>query len=302
MLIYPHHFGRIIQNLPRNIIPLQWHRYNSKKCGEIKTDKVLRGKVAIVTGGACGIGFEFAKECLRKGAMGVTIADIKECDGERAAKHLCEEYGDGRCIFVRCDVTKSDVFDWTFKQTLKCFGQLDLLINNAGMLNDKKWEHAIATNIGGCVVGSLLGIQYMSKSCVGNGGLVINISSVYGITPLCGLPIYSMTHAGIISFSRALGMGSQYDRTGVRIVTLCIGPTCTYLLDVAPEGTMNDKFKVELMEELEDVTKQPPRKVAKGLAKIIKRAGTGSVWVACNSYPPFEIQLPDDIDSLKKET
>lgn len=300
MQLYLIPFGRTLQNPLR--ISAQWYSKSakSKKCGDFKVDKVMRDKVAIVTGGACGIGHELAKECLKKGASGVTIADVRDCDGETAAKQFCKEYGKGRCMYVKCDVTKSELFDGVFKQTLKRYGKIDLVINNAGMLNDKKWERSIATNIGGCITGSLLGIQYMSKACIGKGGIVINISSVYGIVPLCGLPIYSATNAGIISFSRALGQSSQYDRTGVKIVALCVGPTCTPLLESAPECTMNDKFKVELMEELEDVHKQRPEKVAKGLSKIIKNAETGSVWVVCNSFPPFEINLPEDIDKLKK--
>ncbi|KAI4456908.1 15-hydroxyprostaglandin dehydrogenase [nad(+)] [Holotrichia oblita] len=298
---FPKPFGQIPQNSQYNFIR-RWYAKSKPiaQCGNTNSKKILRDKVAIVTGGASGIGCEFVRECLRRGATGVTIADINHCDGQRTAELLSEEFGKGRCMFVKCDVTKNELFDLVFKQTVKRYGQVDLLINNAAMLNDRKWERTIATNIGGCILGSLLAIQYMSRACIGKGGTVINVASVYGITPLSGLPIYSLSSAGIISLSKALGRGSQYDRTGVKIIALCLGPTCTPMLDIAPERTMNDKFKTELLEELEDVEKQPPIKVAKGLTKILKRAETGSVWVACNGYPPFEIDIPEDIDALKK--
>ncbi|GJQ72476.1 hypothetical protein Trydic_g3550 [Trypoxylus dichotomus] len=300
MQLLPNPFGQVFQNLLRNFVR-RWSTKPpaTKRCTNMRANKVLRDKVAIVTGGACGLGYEFVKECLKRGASGVTIADIRHCDGERAAKQLCKEFGQGRCMFIKCDVTKSELFDWVFKQTLRCYGHIDLLINNAGILNDKKWEQAIATNMGGCIIGSLLAIQYMTKACVGKGGMVINISSVYGIIPLCGLPIYSMTNSGIMSFSRSLGRSSQYDRTGVKVVSLCVGPMCGPMLDKAADCTMNDKFKVELLEELEDVERQLPEKVAKGLSKILKKGRSGSTWLACNGYQPFEISLPEDLDAMR---
>lgn len=71
----------------------------------------MRDKVAIVTGGACGLGYEYVRECLKRGATGVAIADINHCAGEQRAKQLSNEFGCGRCIYVQCDVTKSELFD-----------------------------------------------------------------------------------------------------------------------------------------------------------------------------------------------
>ena len=71
----------------------------------------MKDKVAMVTGGAGGIGIECCRRLLATGAVGVTIVDANQCTGERAAKTMCEEFGDERAVFVKCDVTRPTSLD-----------------------------------------------------------------------------------------------------------------------------------------------------------------------------------------------
>ncbi|XP_022907873.1 15-hydroxyprostaglandin dehydrogenase [NAD(+)]-like [Onthophagus taurus] len=258
--------------------------------------KILRDKVAMVTGGASGIGREIVREFLEAGAMGVSIADINHITGEQLAQSLAEEFGKGKTVFVKCDIRKSSNFDWAYKQTLKSYKQLDVVVNNAGMLNDPKWETTISTNIGGCVIGSLLGVQYMSKSCVGSGGHVINIASTCGLICSSGLPIYSMTQSAIIGFGRALGDSDQYDRSGVKVITLCITPGFSKMKSGAD---VDEKFNYEIFDDMENMMVQKPKDIAKAVMTLLTKANTGSVWVARTGEPPYEARLPEQVEDLK---
>lgn len=77
------------------------------------------------------------------------------------------------------------------------------------------------------VQGNLLGLKYMTKENSGNGGVIINMSSITGLQATSACPIYSGTKHFVIGFSRSLGDSYHYDRTGVKIITLCPGVTDT---------------------------------------------------------------------------
>ncbi|KAJ8959634.1 hypothetical protein NQ318_021821 [Aromia moschata] len=107
----------------------------------------LKNKVALITGGASGIGLHYAKELLRKGAKGVTLADVNPQFGANALKGIQDEFGANKAIFVKTDVTNIHEFEDAFKKTLESFGNIDILFNNAGIMNDSVWEKEVAINI-----------------------------------------------------------------------------------------------------------------------------------------------------------
>lgn len=133
----------------------------------------------------------------------------------------------------------------------------------------------------------------MSKSCIGRGGTVINVASVMGLVPVSGCPVHTMTQFGIIGFTRSLGYGNHFDRTGVRVMALCPGFTNTQLLSEAIGNCINDKFACELEKEIEDSCVQEPEFVAKALIKMLKEGSNGSIWVSENCLEAYEVDYPD---------
>lgn len=84
----------------------------NEDCSNIcKETGPLKNKIAVVTGGGAGIGLECAKAMLRNSLEGVTIVDVDSCKGEYALEQIAEEFGENRAIFVKCDVTKSELVD-----------------------------------------------------------------------------------------------------------------------------------------------------------------------------------------------
>ncbi|CAD6446045.1 efb18eb6-5033-4bf8-b0e0-8296148c3709 [Sclerotinia trifoliorum] len=115
---------------------------------------VLKGKVAIVTGGARGMGKATASAFLRAGAQ-VVIADVKEVEGQATEKEL-SKFGD--IIFVRCDISKSEDVRNLIAVTLEKFGKLDVAVNNAALTPDRTqliefdevyWNNLVGINLTG---------------------------------------------------------------------------------------------------------------------------------------------------------
>ncbi|XP_047434838.1 15-hydroxyprostaglandin dehydrogenase [NAD(+)]-like [Mugil cephalus] len=106
----------------------------------------LDGKVALVTGGAQGIGRAVVKLLLESSAK-VAVVDLNEAGGEECKVQLDAEFGEGRCAFIQCDVSNGDALRETFQRTVDQFGRLDIVINNAGINNEKDWEKTIQVNL-----------------------------------------------------------------------------------------------------------------------------------------------------------
>ncbi|XP_026680607.1 15-hydroxyprostaglandin dehydrogenase [NAD(+)]-like [Diaphorina citri] len=106
----------------------------------------LKGKVALVTGGAAGIGRAYCEELLKFGAK-VSICDINDSVGEDLAEQWRTKYGPNRAIYCPCDVTDYPQFEEAFQITLQKLGGLDIVINNAGIFNDRFWELEVDVNL-----------------------------------------------------------------------------------------------------------------------------------------------------------
>ncbi|XP_035221581.1 15-hydroxyprostaglandin dehydrogenase [NAD(+)]-like [Stegodyphus dumicola] len=104
----------------------------------------LNGKVGMVTGGAKGIGKAFCNALLNEG-MKVSICDINENVGKNFHEDILEGQK-SKVIFCKCDVSSESEFRAAFDKTIKTFGRIDLLINNAGILNEHEWKRVIDVN------------------------------------------------------------------------------------------------------------------------------------------------------------
>nr|MCS5608371.1 SDR family NAD(P)-dependent oxidoreductase [Alphaproteobacteria bacterium] len=143
----------------------------------------VAGKVALISGGAGGIGAATAKLLATEGAA-VVIADLLEDEG-RATEASIAESG-GRALFVNLDVTSEDSWNNAVQSVVSSFGKLDILVNNAGVSHragveettPDAWDHVMDVNVKGVFLGTKAAIPEMRKA---GGGSIINISSIYGL-------------------------------------------------------------------------------------------------------------------------
>ncbi|VVC99139.1 unnamed protein product, partial [Leptidea sinapis] len=136
-------------------------------------------KVFLITGGASGLGAEYVKIFLQLGAKSVAVLDIAEAASKTFVASLNEKFP-GKAVFIKCDVSKEDVIKTAFQQVLDENKQIDVIINNAGVVNDSldQWRTASEVNWQGVVSFTLKGMEHMRKDKGGTGGTIINISSI----------------------------------------------------------------------------------------------------------------------------
>ena len=181
----------------------------------------LKDKVAIVTGGAHGMGEAEARLFAKEGAA-VVIADVLQKEGEAVAADI--NAGQGRAMYVQTDVTSETDWKNLIAKTIAAYGKLDILVNNAGIsgsavggdLSLEGWNRLIAINQTGVFLGTTLAAQEMAKA---GRGAIVNISSIMGfIGGAEGHLGYSASKGAvrIMSKSAACRWGPQ----GVRVNTV----------------------------------------------------------------------------------
>ncbi|XP_078608151.1 15-hydroxyprostaglandin dehydrogenase [NAD(+)]-like [Branchiostoma floridae x Branchiostoma japonicum] len=191
----------------------------------------LSKKVALVTGAAQGLGKGCAEAILERGAK-VALLDTNESVGQETAAAFAQKYGTDMCTFVLCDVTDKGQLEGAFQQVVDRFGGLDLVVNNAGILNEFEWEMCVNVNFVSVVRGCHLGLHYMGKQNGGKGGLIVNVASIAGLYAFPSI-VYAATKAGVVGLTRSLGMEYKLGRDGVRVNALCPSFTVTAFLTEA---------------------------------------------------------------------
>lgn len=174
----------------------------------------LQGKVAIITGGARGMGEATSRLFVEEGAK-VIIADVLDQEGTKLAGEL-----NGNAIFVHHDVTDEASWNNVIIQAKNKFGPIDVLINNAGILifraiadtEKKDYERVLNVNL----VGSFLGVKLVGAEMTKHGnGSIINISSVDGLKGCNGLAAYASSKWGMRGLTQVAAM--EFGPHGVRV-------------------------------------------------------------------------------------
>uniref|UniRef100_UPI0037E93146 15-hydroxyprostaglandin dehydrogenase [NAD(+)] n=1 Tax=Semicossyphus pulcher TaxID=241346 RepID=UPI0037E93146 len=180
----------------------------------------LEGKVAVVTGAALGIGKAITEILLQNGAK-VTFLDINETAGRSLLEALAKRYGKEKILFLNCNVESEEQTKAAFQKTADTFGGIDILCNNAGVLNENTWEKTVSINLMGVIRGTYLALEHMSKLNGGRGGVIVSTASMAGLGPLPSCPVYTATKHGVVGFTRAMAAASSASGYGIRFNVLC---------------------------------------------------------------------------------
>ncbi|XP_034943567.1 peroxisomal hydratase-dehydrogenase-epimerase-like [Chelonus insularis] len=251
------------------------------------------GKNVIITGGASGLGYSFVNHFLQHGAKKVAIIDVDEEAGKQAVSAVSKSYGEDRIIFINADTSNySQILD-SFTQLSSLMDSIDIVINNAGILDERRWEKEISINMNGMLLVATLAIRFMGKDHEGNGGILVNVAQYFDFKLTAQLPIYTATKFAIIGLSQSLGAPYRYNKTGVRVIAICPGLTETALTINSPNRLLSRIMKADFVKNLENLSIQTPYVVADGLMSILKSGTSGSIWVIENGRSPFEVYTPN---------
>lgn len=191
----------------------------------------VAGKVALVSGGARGLGEAQAKLLAAEGAK-VAIGDVLEDEGKKVEAEI-NELG-GEAFFMPLDVTQADQWSQIIDETVSRFGKLDVLVNNAGIggrggledMTEEEWDEVMAVNAKGVFLGTKLAMPEMLKA--GNGSIV-NISSQMGIVGSdTSNPAYQASKAAVHVFTKSIAL--RYATQGIRVNSVHPGPIDTPML------------------------------------------------------------------------
>jgi 3alpha(or 20beta)-hydroxysteroid dehydrogenase len=188
----------------------------------------LDGKVALITGGARGMGKSHARHFVAEGAR-VVIGDVLDDKGEFVAGKL----GTDLCRYVHHDVTSETEWDAAVAATVDAFGRLDILVNNAGVLTHAtiaettvdEFRRVLDINLVGCFLGVRAAIGPMTAA---GGGSIVNISSIEGFAGAAGLSAYSASKFGIRGVTRAAAQ--ELGHLGIRVNSVHPGGVMTRMV------------------------------------------------------------------------
>ena len=208
----------------------------------------VEGKVALVTGGASGIGAASCETLAREGAT-VVVTDIDEAGGQAVVGRITE--AGGTAVFLQQDVTDEARWQAVVAETEQRFGKLDVLFSNAGIgvlcsifeMSLADWRRQNAINLDGVFLSVKYGIPAMRRS---GGGSFIITSSMAGLRGSAGLAGYCATKGGVRLFAKAVAMECVAMDDKVRVNTVHPGVIDTPIWSKIPSGGVTARSNAAL--------------------------------------------------------
>lgn len=221
----------------------------------------LNNKVALITGGSKGIGYGIAYALMQQG-VNVAITSRSVASAEKAAEQLNAEVSSAKAIGLEADVRELESQQQAVKTTVYTFGQLDIVIANAGLghfgsiedLTTTQWNEVIDTNLTGVFNSIKASVDALKESK----GYYITISSLAGTNFFAGGSAYNASKFGVTGFTQAVMLDLR--KYGIKVSTIMPGSVSTYFNGNEPNDEGAWKIQIEDIGELVvDLLKMHPR-------------------------------------------
>src|SRR6056297_794786 len=250
----------------------------------------LSNRVAIVTGGAHGIGAATCEMMAREGAA-VAVTDVADAEGEDLAAGIRD--GGGSARYWRLDVSDEAAVERVFAEVAEAFGHLDTLVSNAGISGQSKptheitaeeWDEVMDVNVRGAFFCTKHAIAHLRRA---GGGSIVNLSSIYGIVGAEDIPPYHASKGAIRLMTKTDAL--LYAGDGIRVNSVHPGFIWTPLVEKmaadSEEGVEGFREKLDSLHPLGHVGE--PEDIAQGIAYLASDAAkfvTGSELVIDGGY------------------
>ncbi|KAF4786039.1 hypothetical protein HER10_EVM0012820 [Colletotrichum scovillei] len=227
---------------------------------DTKTGSRLAGKVVIITGGGHGFGEGIANKFAQEGAK-VLITDINESDGQRVAQSAPDSIS-----FFKADVTNAEDWEKLMDAAQSRYGRIDCLVNNAGTtyrnkptveVTESEFDRVFNVNVKGIFLGTAAFMPRVIKQ--GEGGVMLNISSIGALRPRPGLVWYNASKGAVCNATK--GLAAEYGAHKIRVNSICPLLTGTGLFEsfIGMKDTPENRQKfignvpLQRLGEIEDV-------------------------------------------------
>ncbi|MBW7857033.1 MAG: 3-oxoacyl-[acyl-carrier-protein] reductase [Leptonema sp. (in: Bacteria)] len=225
----------------------------------------LKGKSAIVTGSARGIGKSIAEKLASLGAS-VVINDVSEEAAKTTAAEIASKYG-VETLANNNDISKEDQAEALVEACVSKFGKVDILVNNAGITRDtlmlrmkkEQWDQVIAVNLTGTFLTTKAAFKQMMSA---RSGAIVNLSSIAGVNGNLGQTNYSASKAGVIGFTKSAALEGAM--RGVRVNAIAPGFIATDMTAAIP-----DKIKEVMLKSIPLARAGQPEDIANGVAFLV---------------------------------
>ncbi|MCS6924539.1 MAG: SDR family oxidoreductase [Candidatus Binatia bacterium] len=243
----------------------------------------VQGKVALVTGGASGIGRATALAFAREGAK-VVVSDVVSSGGEETVALIRGAGGDA--LFVKADVAQPAEVNALISQVVATYGRLDCAFNNAGIegvmastveCTEENWDRTLAINLKGVWLCMKAEIAQMLKQ---GGGAIVNTASVAGLVGFAGLPAYVASKHAVVGLTKAAAL--EYAKSGIRINAVCPGVIHTPMVERLFQRNPQAGERIAALEPVGRLGK--PEEIAEAV-----------VWL-CSDAASFVTGLPMAVD------
>ncbi|XP_055713505.1 alcohol dehydrogenase 1-like [Phlebotomus papatasi] len=238
---------------------------------------LISDKSALVTGASGAIGRAICEELLKNGIKYLAVLDMNSQE-PKILSDWKKTYPSVSIKYFQVDVTSREELEKCYSEFTKAVPSLDIVINCAGIFNEKDPTRVINVNLNGVIESTRIAIDHMRiDTGKGKGGTIINISSVAGLSIYSAGPAYCASKFGVVAYTRALAHGR--DHLGIKFLVLCPHGTDSELY----ERVFSTEYCFMTSEKTASTGKklspaQSPSEVGKAAVEMMQNAKSGSVW------------------------
>lgn len=264
----------------------------------------LKGKVAVVTGASAGVGRELAREFARQGARAICAA--RRIEKLKETVSLIEQEG-GKAIYVQTDVTDREQVKHLFDETIRSFGQVDLLFNNAGRMTAigaswevdiDAWWQDIQVDLLGTFICCRTFLPHMIER---NSGVIINMDGGGGTTgAFTGASAYGCAKVAIVRFTESLAR--ELESIGSSVMAVCLNPgfVRSELSEKGVDTPYKAKWIPHVVDKLVNNKGVPQDQCAKTTIKLLKILSPELNGRAFKNGTDYE-KVAQNLEKIKKE-
>ncbi|XP_001357248.2 fat body protein 2 [Drosophila pseudoobscura] len=234
------------------------------------------GKNVVYAGSFTGIGWQMVMQLMQKKIKMIGI--MHRLENVEMMKKLQAENPAVKVVFMQMNLMDKVSIEQAMLKMGQMMGHIDVLINGEDVLLDKDVETTMGMNLTGMIMMTMMAMPYMDKTQMGMGGMVINLSSVYGLEPAPTFAVYAAAKHGVLGFTRSMGDKIIYQKTGVMFMAMCPGLTNTEMMANLRDN-VTWHHSESMVEAIESAKRQMPEEAALQMIKAMEMMKNGSMWI-----------------------